>query len=411
MKKPARSPLAPKKFPLIAPVPGVRLLTAAAGIRYVGRTDLLVATMPATTTVGGAFTLSKAASAPVLWCRKALKDGRARVLVANSGNSNTFTGKRGETVVSATVAAARAHTECRVSDVFIASTGVIGEPLDHRRITAAFPGLFALAKPHSWRDAAEAIMTTDTYPKAAGASATIGGARVSIAGIAKGSGMIAPNMATMLAFVFTDAAIPVRVLQQLVSEFTDRSFNAITVDSDTSTSDTVLVFATGCADHPRVTGPHADLLKDFRAKLEGVMRDLAHQIVRDGEGAQKFIAITVSGARDDASARRIGMTVANSPLVKTAIAGGDPNWGRVVAAVGKAGEPANIGKLSIGMGGMPIARRGEIVEGYSDARIARYLRGREVAIDVDVAVGRGRATVWTCDLTHGYIDINASYKT
>ena len=405
------SPLAPNRFPTLAPVHGVRLATTAAGIRYVGRTDLLLAVMPKGTAVGGVVTTSKSASAPVKWCQAGIKNGRARALVVNSGNSNTFTGKRGVATVRATAATAATLVGCRPDEVFVASTGVIGEPPDATKITKALPGLFDALEPGAWRTAAEAIRTTDTFAKAAGATAHIGNARVRIAGIAKGSGMIAPNMATMLSFIFTDAAIPPKVLQRLVAAMADRTFNAITVDSDTSTSDTVLVFATGATRHPRIASAATPLLADFRAKLEDVMRDLAHQIVRDGEGAQKFIAIRVSGATDDASARRIGMAIANSPLVKTAIAGGDPNWGRVVMAVGKAGEPANVDKLSIAMGGIAIARRGEIVKGYSDAKVARYLKGSEVAIDVDVAVGRGRATVWTCDLTHGYIDINASYKT
>jgi glutamate N-acetyltransferase/amino-acid N-acetyltransferase len=406
-----RSPLAPKRPPTLAPVQGVRLATTAAGIRYVGRTDLLLAVMPHGTPVGGVVTTSRSASAPVKWCQAGIRDGRARALVVNSGNSNTFTGKRGVATVRATAATAAKLAGCRPDQVFVASTGVIGEPPDSTKITNALPGLYAALKPGAWGAAAEAIRTTDTFAKAAGATARIAEARVRIAGIAKGSGMIAPNMATMLSFIFTDAAIPPTALQRMVAAMADRTFNAITVDSDTSTSDTVLVFATGAVRHPRVVSATAPLLADFRAKLEGVMRDLAHQIVKDGEGAQKFIAITVAGAKSDASARRIGMTVANSPLVKTAIAGGDPNWGRIVMAVGKAGEPVRVDKLSIAMGGIPIARRGEIVKGYSDARVARYLQGRDVTIAIDVAVGRGSATVWTCDLTHGYININASYKT
>jgi glutamate N-acetyltransferase/amino-acid N-acetyltransferase len=405
------SPLAPDRFPDMPPVAGVRLGAAACGIRYKSRTDLMLAEVAPATTVAGVFTRSLTASAPVLWCRKALPGGRARAVVVNSGNSNAFTGKKGADAVARTVDAASGLIGCRKRDVFVASTGVIGEPLPVDKILAALPAVHAGLSETAWDRAAEAIMTTDTFPKGATRTARIGVRTVTINGIAKGSGMIAPDMATMLAFLFTDAAIPAKVLQKLLAEATARSFNSITVDGDTSTSDTVLLFATGqAAKQPRVASAADPRLKDFRSKLEDLMQDLAVQIVRDGEGAQKLVTINVTGARSEAAARRIGLAIGNSPLVKTAIAGHDPNWGRIIMAVGKSGEAANRDKLKIAIGGIAVARNGGRAPNYDERPVAEHMKGRDITIDVDVGVGKGRARVWTCDLTHGYISINADYR-
>ena len=405
------SPLAPEGFPEMPPVAGVRLATGAAGVKDRGRDDVVLAELASGTTVAGTFTRSRTASAPVEWCRKALAGGVARALVVNAGNANAFTGRAGVRAVERTVAATADVFPCRPSAVFLASTGVIGEPLTVDGIVAALPALHRSLGDHPWKAAARAIMTTDTFAKGASRAATIGKAPVTINGIAKGSGMIAPDMATMLAFVFTDAAIPAAVLQSLVSRAVDRSFNRITVDGDTSTSDTVLVFASGRAAHPAVGSATDRRWRDFRGKLTEVMVDLAHQIVRDGEGASKFVTVTVSGAASRRAARRIAFSIANSPLVKTAIAGGDANWGRIVMAVGKAGERADRDKLAISIGGTPVAAEGAAVRGYDEAPVVRHMGGSDIDIAVDVGVGRGRETVWTCDLTHGYIDINTHYRT
>jgi glutamate N-acetyltransferase/amino-acid N-acetyltransferase len=406
-----RSPLAPEAFPDLPPVAGVRLGAGAAGVRYAGRSDVMVAELAPGTRAAGVFTRSRCPAAPVDWCREALVAGEARALVVNSGNANAFTGRRGREAVERTAAAAAGLFGCQAAQVFLASTGVIGEPLADERVTAALPDIARGLDGNAWAAAAEAIMTTDTFPKGAARTARIGEAEVTVAGVAKGSGMIAPDMATMLAFVFTDAALPAGVLQDLLAPAVDRTFNAITVDGDTSTSDTVLLFATGRAGNAPVAASTDDALDAFRDALEGVLRDLALQIVRDGEGAEKFVTITVTGAASDAAARRIGLAVANSPLVKTAIAGEDPNWGRIVMAVGKAGEEADRDRLAIAIGGIEVARDGERVPGYDEAPLAAHMRGREIDLAVDVGVGRGRATVWTCDLTHRYIDINADYRT
>ncbi len=397
------SPLA-VGLPDLLPLPGVRLGAAAAGIRYKGRTDLVMAELAAGTTVAGVFTSNKCPGAPVDWCREALAGGRARGVVVNAGNANVFTGARGRETVRATADAAAALLDCPASEVFLASTGVIGEVLAHERITTALPALHAALAPDGWEAAARGIMTTDTFPKASTRSAMIGGTQVRITGMAKGSGMIAPDMATMLCFIFTDAAIPAGALQSMLSSGTQTTFNRTTVDSDTSTSDTVLLFATGAAGNPSAP------LEAFSAALEAVMLDLAIQVVRDGEGAQKLIRIDVTGAMDDGSAKRIGMAVANSPLVKTAIAGEDANWGRIVMAVGKAGEPADRDRLSVGVGGTWMAREGTVVPGYDEAPVVAHMKGREITIAVDIGLGAGHSTVWTCDLTHGYIDINGSYR-
>ena len=402
------SPLAPERFPDLPEIGGVRVATVEAGIRYKGRDDLLLVELAPGTAIAGSLTRSLTASAPVDWCREALPGGRARAIVVNSGNANAFTGRVGKTAVEHTVAAAAAALGCAEREVFVSSTGVIGEPLPaESTIVQKLPGLAQALASGDWDRAAGAIMTTDTFPKGASATAKIGGRAVRIAGIAKGSGMIAPDMATMLAYVFTDAAVPPDLLQRLTSRAVERSFNAITVDSDTSTSDTVLVAATGAAGNPE---PDAAMLRGFARALEAVCRDLAHQIVRDGEGASKFVEIAVTGAASARAAKRIGLAIANSPLVKTAIAGEDANWGRIVMAVGKAGEKADRDALRIGIGGVEITRGGQVVPDYDETPVARHMQGQDIRIAVDIGVGRGRATVWTCDLTHGYIDINGSYR-
>jgi glutamate N-acetyltransferase/amino-acid N-acetyltransferase len=407
-----RAPLAPENFPDLPPVAGVRLAAAAAGIRYKGRDDVLLALLDPGATIAGCYTTSKTRSAPVDWCRDNTKRGLARAIVVNAGNSNAFTGKLGVQAVKATAKATAAVAGCAPEDVFIASTGVIGEPLDVGKITAVLPGLATDATAEAWPRAAAAIMTTDTFPKGATATARLEGRTVTINGIAKGSGMIAPDMATMLVFLFTDANLPHRVLQALLSASVEKSFNAITVDGDTSTSDTVLLAATGAAG-PRpkaLKGASDPRLKSFAKALDDVTRSLAHQVVCDGEGAEKFIAITVSGAENDGAARRIGLAIANSPLVKTAIAGEDANWGRIVMAVGKSGEKADRDRLRIAIGGVTVATRGMRDPVYDEAAVVPHMKGRHIDIAVDVGVGKGRSTVWTCDLTHRYIDINGSYR-
>jgi len=407
----AISPLAPKTIANLPPLAGIRLATGAAGVRYPGRTDVLLAVMAPGTQAAGVFTKSKTSAAPVDWCRAQLKRGTARALVVNSGNANAFTGRAGETSAREVAESAAAIVGCDTGDVFLASTGVIGEPLPASRITKILGSLAQAGSAGGWRAAAEAIMTTDTYPKLATAAALIDGYKVTINGIAKGSGMIAPDMATMLAFVFTDAALPAPVLQDLLSSGVKGSFNAITVDSDTSTSDTLLLFATGKgAHHPTIAKPNDKRLNDFRQKLNDVLLNLALQVVRDGEGAQKLIKVDVTGAESDESARRIALSIANSPLVKTAIAGSDANWGRVVMAVGKAGEPADRDRLRISFGGQVVAENGERAARYDEAAATRAVSGHEVAIGVDLGLGRGTARIWTCDLTEGYIQINGSYR-
>ncbi|MBV9043771.1 MAG: bifunctional glutamate N-acetyltransferase/amino-acid acetyltransferase ArgJ, partial [Alphaproteobacteria bacterium] len=357
------------------------------------------------------FTKSKTASAPVDWCRNNLKPGSARALVVNSGNANAFTGKAGFEGARQIAESTAATVGCKPSEVFMASTGVIGEPLPATKITKILSTLVEESAAGGWRAAAEAIMTTDTYPKVATAQATIDGKRVTINGIAKGSGMIAPDMATMLSFVFTDATLPAPVLQELLSAGVKTSFNAITVDSDTSTSDTLLLFATGKgASHPTITKSTDKRLNEFRGALDKVLLSLALQVVRDGEGAQKLIRIDVTGAESDDSAKKIGLAVANSPLVKTAIAGEDANWGRIVMAVGKSGEAADRDKLKISFGTQVVAEAGARSPKYNEAAATKAVQGREVEIAIDLGLGKGKARVWTCDLTHGYIDINGSYR-
>src|SRR5437879_596397 len=406
----ALSPLAPEHFPELPPIAGVRLAAHAAGIRYTGRNDMMVAELAPGTAIAGVFTRSLTAGPPVLWCQACLSGGTARAIVVNSGNANVFTGRTGQEAVLATASAAAKLFRCDPKEVFISSTGVIGEPPPAQKIVDALPKIAPSLAAEAWEPAARAIMTTDTFPKGATATATIAGTSVRLNGFAKGSGMIGPDMATMLAYVFTDAALPAAVLQPLLSAATVRSFNSMTVDGDTSTSDTVLLCATGQARHAAITGPDDPRLADFRQALGAVMIDLAQQVARDGEGAEKFVTIEVSGAESDRAARRIGLSIGNSPLVKTAIAAGDANWGRLVMAVGKAGEKVERDRLSISVGGIKIAAEGGPVPGYREGPVSEHMKGREIHIGIDIGLGRGRATVWTCDLTHGYIDINGSYR-
>jgi glutamate N-acetyltransferase/amino-acid N-acetyltransferase len=408
---PPVSPLAPKAFPVLPPLAGVRLATGAANIRYRGRNDVMLAVLAPGTQVAGVFTNSRTSAAPVEWCRAQLSRQSARALVANSGNANAFTGAAGREAVRAVAGSAAAILDCQVQEVFVASTGVIGEPLPAENITRLLGTLAEAGAAGGWRDAAEAIMTTDTYPKMATARAVIENHRVTINGIAKGSGMIAPDMGTLLAFVFTDANLPAAVLQELLAAGAKDSFNAVTVDGDTSTNDTLLLFATGRGPHHPPIGKAGDRrLTDFRLKLNGVLQDLALQVVRDGEGARKLIQIDVAGAESDDSAKRIAISLANSPLVKTAIAGGDANWGRVVMAVGKAGEPADRDRLRIAFGGHVVAEKGQRADSYDEAAATRAVSGQNVSIEVDLGIGNGHARMWTCDLTDGYIRINGSYR-
>lgn len=413
MPQPTISPLAPASFPDMPTLAGVRVATCACGVRYRGRDDVFLAELAPGTAAAGVFTRSATATAEVDWCRKALREGRqdgARALVVNAGNANAFTGRDGEDAVERVVRETAAVLGCAERQVFRAATGVIGEKLPAEKITAALRDLRDALRPGDWETAARAIMTTDTFPKGSTGVAAIDGVPVSINGIAKGSGMIAPNMATMLAFVFTDAAIGAGALQELLNDSVEKSFNSITVDSDTSTSDTLLLFATARAAHRRVDDPADPRLAAFRAALDAVCVDLAQQVVRDGEGASKFVTIHVAGAADDGAAKRIALAIANSPLVKTAIAGEDANWGRIVMAVGKAGERVERERLSIHIGGVPVAQSGSVVAGYDESPVAAHMKGQEIEIAVDVGIGGGHARVWTCDLTHAYIDINASYR-
>ena len=405
------SPLAPASFPHLPEIKGVRLAAAATGIRYKNRPDVLLAVMDQGTTVAGCLTLSKSRSAPVDWCADNLKAGKGRILVCNAGNANAFTGKAGVATVKAVAMAAAKQFNCSMGEVFQASTGVIGEPLNPAPIVNALPELGASASGDAWDMAARSIMTTDTFHKVATAQVKLGGKTVTLNGIAKGSGMIAPDMATMLVFIFTDAAIPARVLQKLLSPSVSKSFNNITVDSDTSTSDTVLMFATGAAGSLKDLKTAADVrLKPFAKALDALCLDLAMQVVKDGEGVEKLIEIKITGAESDGAAKKIGMSIANSPLVKTAIAGEDANWGRIVMAIGKSGEKALRDKLRIKIGGILVAAKGMKDANYKEADIMPHMKGREIKIEADIGVGKGTATVWTCDLTHRYIDINGSYR-
>jgi glutamate N-acetyltransferase/amino-acid N-acetyltransferase len=409
----AISPLAPKSYAELPAIEGVSFATSAAGIKYQGRTDVLLVALAKGTEAAGVYTKSKCPSAPVDWCREALKSGKARALVVNSGNANAFTGKAGKDTVKKTADIAAKALGCKPKEIALASTGVIGEPLDARKFDGPLQKAAKGLKSGPWIDAARAIMTTDTYPKLATATAKIDGVEVTINGIAKGAGMIAPDMATMLSFIFTDAPIAASALKTLLSKGTETSFNAITVDSDTSTSDTLILFATGAAAKrgaPKIKTATDKRLKHFKAALNEVLLDLAYQVVRDGEGARHFVAVTVAGAKSAASAKKIAKSVADSPLLKTAIAGEDANWGRVVAAVGKAGEPADRDKLSISFGGIRVAHKGMRDPAYDEKIVSDYMKGQDIDIRIDLGIGKGEFTVWTCDLTKEYVEINGDYR-
>lgn len=403
------SPLAPKGgFPQLPNIDGVRFSTVATGVKYAGRTDVILAHVDAGSTIAGAFTRSSTRSAPVLDCQAKLgrveDDSKGFAFLVNSGNSNAFTGRVGVEAVEAITSATAKTLGLPVSHIYTSSTGVIGEPLPHAKITAALDNLAGTLSADAIEDAARAIMTTDTFAKGATATCEIGGVEVTVAGIAKGSGMIAPDMATMLVYIFTNAKISQLSLQEMVSRLNEDTFNAITVDSDTSTSDSLLVAATG------TSGAIADDNETFERTLGVVMKDLAHQVVRDGEGATKFVEIRVEGATDNVDARKVAMSIANSPLVKTAIAGEDPNWGRVVMAVGKSGAHADRDTLSIWFGDVLVAKDGWVSPDYVEADAAAHMKGEDLRIRVDLGLGAGHSTVWTCDLTHGYIEINADYR-
>ncbi|UOM33214.1 bifunctional glutamate N-acetyltransferase/amino-acid acetyltransferase ArgJ [Acuticoccus sp. I52.16.1] len=400
------SPFAPAHLPEPPAVAGVRLATAEAGIKYRGRTDVLLMAFDEGTTVAGVFTTSRCPSAPVEWCRAQLARGTARALLVNSGNANAFTGKKGRAATSLSADLAAQALGIAAEDVFLASTGVIGEPLPAERFGAVMEGAAARLTPGGWADAARAIMTTDTFPKAESRTVALSGGSVTITGIAKGAGMIAPDMATMLSFVATDAAIPAPDLQAMLSAGVGKSFNKVTIDSDTSTSDTVLLFATG-ASGVAVAGE--DALR-FAAALDDLLLALAHWVTKDGEGCTKFVSITVEGAESDASANKIAKSIADSPLVKTAIAGEDANWGRIVMAVGKAGEPADRDRLAIWFDDVRVAVEGERDPAYSEAAASAVMQKPEIAIRVDLGLGSGRDTVWTCDLTKEYVAINGDYR-
>ncbi len=415
MSKYKKSPFAPARFPDMPAIAGFDMAVAEAGIRYQGRTDLWVLRGQVGTTLAGVFTKNTMPGAPIVWSRKALtsanKDRDAvQLVVVNSGTANVFTGAQGDKAVLDTASAAASVFGGVANTVQIASTGVIGEPLDASKVSAQFPDMAGRMQTDAWAQAAQAIMTTDTYAKGATATADIAGTPVRINGIAKGSGMIAPDMATMLAYVATDANLPADVLQDLLNEHIQTSFNAITVDSDTSTSDTVLLLASGAAGGADITEANDPRLKDFSAKLHAVLHDLAIQVVKDGEGASKFIEIHVTGAHSDTSAHKIGLSLANSPLVKTAVAGEDANWGRIVMAVGKCGEPADRDRLSIRFGEHVVAENGFVAKGYMEEDGAAYMKRAELVLGVDIGIGSGEARVYTCDLTHGYIEINADYR-
>ncbi len=404
------SPFAPDKYEDLPDIDGVRLATAAAGIKYRDRTDLLYVAFDKGAAVGGVFTQSACASAPVEWCRTHLPGGRARALVVNSGNANAFTGMKGKLATQATANAAGEAAGCLPEEVFLASTGVIGEPLDPELFAAHLNTLENDAAGGRFLDAARAIMTTDSFPKISGSKAVLNGKPVSLSAIAKGSGMIAPDMATMLAFVFTDAPVGPAVAQTALDKAVSRSFNCVTVDSDTSTSDTLMLFATGAAAGQSVDNPDDPALSEFYTAVETVCRDLARQIASDGEGLSKFIEVCARGAVSDESARAIALSIANSPLVKTAFAGEDANWGRVVMAVGKAGEPADRDRLSIWFGDHRVAQNGERDPTYSEQDVSNYMKNAELNLTVDIGLGTGQANIWTCDLTHDYISINADYR-
>ncbi|MEQ8403162.1 MAG: bifunctional glutamate N-acetyltransferase/amino-acid acetyltransferase ArgJ [Roseitalea porphyridii] len=407
---PKVSPLAPSEYATLPQVGGVRLAAASAGLKYRHRDDVMVMVFDRPAAVAGVLTRSRCPSAPVDWCRANLPGGAARVLVVNSGNANAFTGKRGAAATALTAQMAADAAGCERGEVFLSSTGVIGEPLEAARFDGILQQAIGRAQPGGWDGAARAIMTTDTFPKLATRTAAVDGMAVTLNGIAKGSGMIAPDMATMLAYIVTDAPVAAPLLQALLNRHVNATFNAITVDGDTSTSDTVLAFATGAAEIPALTDLDDPRLAPFEAALADLMGDLALQIVRDGEGVSKLMRVDISGATSDESARIIALSIANSPLVKTALAGGDANWGRVVMAVGKAGEPADRDRLDIRFGDLVAATDGERAPGYDEAAMTAYMRGDEIRIAVDLNLGEGAFTAWGCDLTADYVAINADYR-
>jgi len=406
------SPLAPTQPQTLPPIRGVRLAVGQAGIKHQNRNDVLLIELAPGTAAAGVFTRSLTRAAPVDWCEEALlhSRGQARAIIVNSGNANAFTGQAGIQTVRDTVVGAAKVMGVHTREVLMASTGVIGQPLDANKITTQLPNIIQNLDENSWAEAARAIMTTDTFAKLSTRQAMIADETVTINGIAKGSGMIAPDMATMLGFICTDAAVPPTILKKLLNEINEISFNAITVDGDTSTNDCIILAATGAAQNRVPKNANDPLLRDFQRALTEIMLDLAHQVVRDGEGAQKFIAIRVTGARNQAEAKKIAMAIGNSPLIKTAIAGGDANWGRIVMAIGKSGAYAERDRLKISIGGTLIAANGMAVMGYDEAPVTQHINGREIDIAVDLSLGRGAFTAWTCDLTHGYIAINADYR-
>ncbi len=407
------SPLAPAHVPELPPIAGVTLATGAAGIKYPNRTDVLLALLAPGTTAAGVLTRSKCPSAPVDWCREKLKSGKARALVVNSGNANAFTGRSGRAATALTAKLAAEAAECSTNEILLASTGVIGEPLPATKFANVMGDLVHNARPDIWIEAAKAIMTTDTFPKVATATAKLGSATVVINGIAKGAGMIAPDMATMLSFVFTDAPLSAPVLQGLLKAAVADTFNAVTIDGDTSTSDTLLAFATGAAAErgaPRISRAGDPRLRGFAKAFQSVLANLAEQVARDGEGARKLVEIIVEGAASQASARKVARSIANSPLVKTAIAGEDANWGRVVMAVGKAGEPADRDKLSIWFGGIRVAQRGARDPAYDEAEVSAVMKKPEITLKVALGMGKGRDRILTCDLTKEYVAINGDYR-
>jgi len=409
----AVSPLAPKSYPEMPVIRGVRMATAAAGIKYKNRTDVLLMVFDEPAAVAGVFTKSRCPSAPVDYCRANLAGGIARAVVVNSGNANAFTGQKGRAATDLTGKSAAAAVGCSEREVFLASTGVIGEPLDASKFAGVLDQMNADAKGDFWLEAAKAIMTTDTYPKVATRTAKIGGVEVTINGIAKGAGMIAPDMATMLSYVVTDADIASPALQALLSAGVGPTFNSVTVDSDTSTSDTLMLFATGAASadgQARIENADDAQLEGFRAALNDLLKDLALQVVRDGEGARKMVEVTVTGAESDAAAKKIALSIANSPLVKTAVAGEDANWGRIVMAVGKSGELADRDRLAISFGHVRVAVNGERDPSYSEADATAVMKQQDIPVKVDIGLGSGVATVWTCDLTKEYVEINGDYR-
>lgn len=409
-KNAAISPLAPKTYPRVPDIAGVRFSTAEAGIRYQGRRDVFLALLDPGTTVAGVFTRSKCPSAPVDWCRAVLPNGKARALVVNSGNANAFTGMKGRAAVKRTAEIAAKEIGCSESDIYLASTGVIGEPLAAEKFSAVMKDLVAQAKAGDWQEAARAIMTTDTFPKLAWRRVMIEGKPVLVAGIAKGAGMIEPDMGTMLSFVFTDAPIAADVLQAILKPAADKTLNCVSVDGDTSTSDTLIAFATGKAEGVAPITRLDRRAGQIKRAMTQILGDLAKLIAKDGEGARKFVTVEVTGAKSAKSAKRIARSIANSPLVKTAVAGEDANWGRVVMAVGKAGEPAERDLISIRFGDIRVAHQGERDPSYDEAEVSAYMKQDDITIGVDLGLGRGKAHMWTCDLTKEYVAINGDYR-